>query len=261
MFCDLIVKLSADPDINRDLEAVVRSTLTEFLTVFSGCPPAGRRPLHVSYTPQIAITDSTTDPRIYRIELSVCDRFYCQLVFQLGHELCHVFADPRRSNWFVECCCAMVSLLLLWRLSETWIFSPPFPNWTTYAPEFREYAEGRVRQATNDVFGSDSLPDSDQLHKWLISVRPSLLKNLYERERNVIISEMIRPFFEKSAESWDALRFLGQASVPSPVDLTDFKKNADFRFDRWFEAVPNHLKQIVREVRDILDDEPPVEIP
>jgi len=155
----------------------------------------------------------------------------------------------------------MVSLLLLRRLSETWIFSPPFPNWTTYAPKFREYAERRVRQATNAVFRSDSLPHSDQLRKWLVSVRPSLPENLYERERKVIISEMIRPFFEKSAENWEALRFLGQACIPPPVDLTDFNKNADFQFDRWFETVPNHLKQIVREVRDILDDNPPFEIP
>ena len=261
MLSDLVVNLSDDPILSRDLEAVVCSAVKEFMTMFPACPPAGARPIHIFHRAEGPITDSTTDPNVYRIGLAVRDRLYSQLVFQLGHELCHVFADPRRSNWFVECCCEMVSLVLLRRTSESWACAPPFSNWINYAPRFKEYAEDRVRKATAAVFGSGSLPDLDQLCKWLASVSYSFRENPVDRQRNLIIAEMIRPFFEESANNWDALRFLGQASIPPPVDLTDLEENSHFQFDRWFQTVPDHLKQLVRAISNVFGDKTPSDSP
>lgn len=165
MLENLIINLSDDLDIANDLEAVVRSAAKEFTAIFPGRPPAGERPIVVFYRREGPITNSTADLNVYRIGLTVRDHCYDQLVFQFGHELCDVFTDPRRSNWFVECCCEMASLMLLRRMSEVWAYAPPFPHWVSYAPRFEDYAKERVRDATVAWFGSDSLPDQAQLCK------------------------------------------------------------------------------------------------
>lgn len=68
---------------------------------------------------------------------------------------------------------------------------------------------------------------------------------------------MLRPFFEESADNWDALRFLGQASVNSPASLTDLDLNSNFEFSKWEKAVPDQLKHLVQKIsrvfiRDVL---------
>jgi len=257
MLANLTVTLSDDLSVNRDLEVVVRSAVEEFSRIFPTCPRAGQRPIHVFYDPQTLWTDCTGDLSVYRIYIKVRDRRYNQLVFQLGHELCHIFADPRRSNWFVESCCEMASLELLRRMSRVWASTPPFPNWVSYAPRFEEYAENRIRTRTRTVFGSDSLPGQAQLREWASTVSESFRDNPTDRPRNVIIAEMLRPLFEESVDNWDALRFLGEACTSPPVDLRDVDVNSDFKFERWLEAVPDHLKDFVRRISEMFQNRMP----
>jgi len=217
------VRLSDDSQLNRDLCVVARSATEEFSTLFSVPPPAGIRPVSILYQSQGPQTDSTSDTTQYQIYLSVTNRFYDQLVFQLGHELCHIFADPRRTNWFVESCCEMASLVLLCRMSKRWGNNPPFANWRSYAPKFRENAQGRIREAKE-------AEDPD----W--------------RDKCVLNAEMLCPLFKESVENWNALCFLGQASTFPPVNLTDYKKHFDFSFDKWLQAVPEYLKGVVGRI-------------
>ena len=112
------VRLSDDSNLNRDLCVVARSATEEFSTLFSVSPPAGIRPVTILYWSKHPLIDSTSDTTRYQVYLSVKNRHYAKLVFQLEHELCHIFADPRRTNWFVESCCEMASLVLLCRMSK-----------------------------------------------------------------------------------------------------------------------------------------------
>lgn len=224
------VRLSYDLRLNRDLCLVARSAIEEFSILFSVLPPAGVRPVGILYRPQGPLTDSTSDTARYKVYLSVKNRYYAQLVYQLGHELCHIFADPRRTNWFVESCCEMAALILLRRMSRLWGNNPPCASWISYAPEFKQYAQNRISEAKEAQEPSD-------------------------RERNTIVAEMLCPLFEESAESWDALCFLGQGFASPPVDLTDWDPDSvDFSFDRWVQAVPEYLKDIVIGIGKTLKD-------
>jgi len=224
------VRLSDDLRLNGDLCVVARSAAEEFSTLFSVSPPAGIRPVSILYHPQRPRIDSTADTTRYQVYLAVNNRHYAQLVYQLGHELCHIFADPRRTNWFVESCCEMAALVLLRRMSELWGNNPPDANWRSYAPEFQQYAQNRIRQAREAEEPNDRL-------------------------KNVIVAEMLCPLFEESAESWNALCFLGQASTSPPVELTDWNSDlVDFSFDRWLQAVPEYLKGIVVRIGKTLKD-------
>jgi hypothetical protein len=224
------VRLSDDSQVNRDLSLAALSATEEFITLFSVPPPAGIRPVSILYPsdglPRIVSTPDTTR---YKVYLTVKNRYYHQLVFQLGHELCHIFADPRRSNWFVESCCEMASLVLLRRMSKLWGNDPPRADWRSYAPKFQQYAQNRIRKARE-------AEDPD------------------DRLKNVIVAEMLCPLFEESTETWDALCFLGQASVCPPVSLIYLDLDSDLGFDRWLQAVPRNLEGIVVRIGKMLKD-------
>jgi len=237
----------------------VRLTVKKFTKLFSADPPAGVFQISVFLQPEgmDPITRITTDPNVYQIGLNLEGYTYEQLIFQLGHELCHVFADPRSTNWFVESCCEMMSQAMLHRMSEAWRKVPiqgPFVEKVKDEKEFTNYANNRIRDATIAVFKSESLPDQAHLRKWFITVKNSRQQNPCDRPRNVIIAEMLRPLFEESRANWDALRFLGQASASPPVNLTDLDMNSDFKFDKWLEAVPEHLKDLVRRIRYMFEN-------
>ena len=224
------VRLSDDSHLNRDLSLVARSAAEEFSTLFSVPPLAGIRPVSIRSRSQgPPRIDSTSDTTRYQVYLLVTNRFYDQLVLQLGHELCHIFADPRRTNWFVESCCEMASLVLLCRMSKLWGINPPFANWRSYAPKFRENAQNRMREAKE-------------------------AKEPDYRQKCVIVAEMLCPLFKESAESWDALCFLGQASASPPVSLIDLDLDSDFSYDIWLQSVPEHLKGIVIRIGKTLKD-------
>lgn len=269
MFTDITVNLSDDHALNDNLEAAVRLTVKKFTKLFSAGPPTGAYPIRVFLRPKgedpILIT---TDPNVYQIGLNleeVYKRPYAQLIFQLGHELCHIITDPlitdpRLTNWFVESCCEMMSQVMLRRMSEAWKKVPipgPYVDKHSDAIKIKKYAENRIREATRKAFQSESLPDLVRLREWFITIKDSLQQNPRDRPRNVIIAEMLRPLFEESKANWDALRFLGKASSSPHINLTDLDMNSDFEFDRWLESVPDQLKYLIRRIRDMFQNTTP----
>ena len=217
------VGLSDDPHLNRDLSLVARSATEEFSTLFSLPPPAGIRPVSILYCSEGPRTVSTPDTTRYKVYLSVKHWYPEQLVYQLGHELCHIFTDPRRTNWFVESCCAMASTVLLCRMSKLWANNPPPVN-CSHTPKFQQYAQDVIQRAKKPEH-----PD--------------------HRQGQVLNAQILCPLFEESLESWNALCFLGQASTCPPVDLTDWNpRQVGFSFDRWLQAVPHYLNGIVRRI-------------
>lgn len=223
------VMLSHDSLLNRDLFLVVSSATEEFTALFSLPPPAGIRPIIMLYDSHGPRTDSTTDTTRYRIHLSVDQWNPEQLVYQLGHELCHVFTDLRRSNWFVESCCAMASTVLLRRMSKLW-GNKPHPPDSRRGPRFQQYAKNVTERARK-------------------AHQPDI------RQGQVLNAEILRPIFNQSLQNWNALCFLGQASTCPPSDLSDWNPHqVGFSFDRWLQAVPPYLDAIVRRIARIPED-------
>jgi hypothetical protein len=219
-----------DPQLNADLSLVARSATQEFSTLFSAPPPAGTRPVTICYRAEGPMTDSIKDTTRYIVYLSVAYWDPARLVYQLAHELCHVFTDPRRHNWFVESCCAMASTVLLCRMAELWANSPPPVNRKMRPLNFRHYAQKVIRDARKA-----------QKPTW--------------RQGKDLNAEILRPLFDESSHNWNALRFLGQASTCPPADLTDWNdRQRGFSFERWLQAVPPYLNDIVRRISNIPED-------
>lgn len=250
MFTNISVKLSNDPAVNGDLTAVVESAIGEYEKLFTMLPPAGVRPIQVQYDPAKGpLIDSTSNTDIYNILLTVNGRFYNQVVYQLAHELCHITADPRRSNWFTESCCELASLIVLDKLSMVWDIEPPFINWKSYAPTFKQYAQKHIEEMTKVEFQDSRLPDMKRLRTWLFTKADSFKSIPNDRPRNTIIALIMRPVFKEINNCWDTISFLGQASVNTPTSLKDLNGNSDIDFDKWEKVVPEQLKDAVHKMR------------
>jgi hypothetical protein len=249
MPANLIVNLSDNRAVNGKLHRVVLATIKKFSKLFSMEPPTGFRPIRVLYQSEHPQIDATTDTEVYIIYLTVADFTPNQLIFQLGHELGHIFFDPRRTNWFVESCCQMMSQIILCRMYEVWPSTMRFlSDRVIYAPKIEAYGKEQIQRASDKIFGSKSLPEEAEIMKWFTSVKDTLHEP-YWHFRNRIIGEILRPIFEESKSHLDALCFLGQASTSPPTDLMDYDEKSGFEFDKWFESVPPHLKGLVNRLR------------
>ncbi len=244
---DICVELSGDDNLNNDLAQVVFSVINEFTKICPFPPPAGIRSIYVFYTPGGPITDSTTDINLYKIGLNIVDRDYAKLVYQLGHELCHVLTDPRRSNWFVESCCEMMSQLLLLRLSETWVNKPPFAHWVGYAQNFIKYAKNMAIKWRVDELGIDRPPNKNEL----IRIKDALQNNPCDRQKDGLIAEILLPFFKKDINNLHLLCFLGESSDTPPLSLKDWDSGFKivFKWEKLEEIVQDDLNKLAREIK------------
>ena len=147
------------PTMDADYPTRARGDLTVLAAdVFACCrqlwpgdPPAGERPIELRYRAAGPLTDCTTDPKTYRIYLTVTERYYSQFVYQLAHEFAHLMLDARRTNGLVEVLAVAFSLEALDATSRRWKERPPFPNWKSYAPQFAAYRR-REQKSHLDTF-------------------------------------------------------------------------------------------------------------
>jgi hypothetical protein len=127
-------------ETRADLQRVAVDVVAIAADLFPGDPPAGRRSIDCFRRESGPITIAT-DPARYRVGLSVVGRRYAQLAYQLGHEMGHIYLDPRRTNGLLETLAVAVSLEILDAMATRWSEHPPHPHWQSYAPEFRRYRE------------------------------------------------------------------------------------------------------------------------
>jgi hypothetical protein len=135
----LTVDDSFPADVRRDLATVATDTLACCRQLWPGKPPAGERPIVLSYRAAGPITDSTGDTKMYRIHVSVKQRYYTQFAYQLSHEFAHIMLDPRRTNGLVETLAVAFSLHALDEMSQRWKKKAPHASWSSHAPVFANY--------------------------------------------------------------------------------------------------------------------------
>jgi hypothetical protein len=91
----------------------------------------------------------TEDPMTAWVTVIVGTRDWCNLAYQFGHELGHVFcnsweADAKPRNpcqWIEEALAEAFSLRGLGLMADDWAHIPPFPNDGAYAGSIRSYRE------------------------------------------------------------------------------------------------------------------------
>jgi len=92
------------------------------------------------------------------IIVDIGSRAWCQLAYQFGHELGHVFCNSWQrqakpllpTQWLEESLAEAFSLRALALLADSWERNPPFPGDSAYAKDIRQYREDMIQKYKED---------------------------------------------------------------------------------------------------------------
>lgn len=172
-----------------------------------------------------------------QVRLDTGQQLWAQMAFQFAHEMGHVLcnydADEHRQKWFEESLCELASLAALRRMAETWSKTPPYPNWKSYAPHLKSYAQERLDKAV--------LPPGVTLAKWYEENSVALQAKATDRERNLVVGACLLPIFEAAPEKWEAVSWLNTERLTKLHTFKDY-------LEAWRRNCPDRHKEFVRGI-------------
>lgn len=167
------------------------------------------------------------------IFLSARGRRWNSYVYEFSHELCHLMIGntDRDLGWFVESICELASFFYLRRLGTVWRHSPPYPNWSTYAPKMHTYFELESEKAVK-------LGEQKSLSQFIHEQDSYLRANSEQRSINALCALEMLPHFESAPNLWKDVVNLSKISKTG--SLGDF-------FDEWIQLSAN--KEMLRKLK------------
>ena len=242
LFGQIRLEESFPEEVRRDLTTVAEEVLAVVQERMPGDPPAGVRPIVCFVRPKGPITDSTSDPSVYRIGLTVTGLQYAQFAYQFGHELGHVWLDPRRTNGVLEILAVAISHQVLVDLAKRWKRGAPYPNWASYAPNFLSYLDQEVSGKLEKI--PDSVRAMVQEGRWeevglyLRYRRPDQDREATDRTLNTLGAVALR------SEPVDWKEWVGVGSRTDPPPSRDGRFRADLQLTG--SGLPSCLRRIGR---------------
>lgn len=164
----------------------------------------------------------------YLVDLNTQDYYWSQYAFQFssmfGHILCGSTQGARNNYWFEESLCETASLFVLRQMTEAWKTSPPYPHWKSYGPQFRKYAQERIKE--------HPWPADLSVALWHARHRDKLRQRgnstTYTSELIVPLAAKLLPLFEQQPDRWGAVAYLNfhktRRSREFHTYLADWKK-------------------------------------
>lgn len=235
----LYLESSFPDDVRDDLKVVARDVMVAVQSRMGQRPPEDK-PIVCYYRRQGPLTSVAEDLLSFRVGLAVDSRDYVRLVYQLGHELCHVMMDPRRSNGLIEVIAVGFSLQILDDMAERWRRKPPVRQWAEYAPQFTSYRE-RVENLALEKMPAD-VQELVKAKKWSEVVRylqleqRKLLWDIEARDLQHVAAMVLR----SQPVSWE--RFWGFGSLTDPPPHRDTRFRSDLAVD--LQRAPDALRRI-----------------
>jgi len=234
---------SVDTEHKKKESAACRDVLGFYQKNVSPDPPLGRKRVFVQPAPD-GIPRACVDglPGRYIINLNCLNTLrYCQLVYQLGHELGHVWCDPSpgKSSWFVESVCAAMARLALTYMGKRWRKHPTVYKGRGYAKEFLKYHDDGIRKSANEV----GLEQEGDVQGWVQEELPCIIQrgeigaDDLGRKYQLLCAVLIERSFTAHARSWGAICKLG---VATRNERTDFAK--------WKQLVAAHESPLVEQL-------------
>lgn len=162
---------------------------------------------------------------------------WCQVIYQLSHELCHLLVGvhiPHQHLWFEESICEVSSQFFLHKLTENWLnigINLIDTNGELYAPLFKEYA---ISESKNFVaFDISKLLNNNS------TIYKEIQLNGINRELNKNIANNLLPLFFENPKLWTAVHSLGKATFYSDFSLF---------LQSWLEVSPTDCSESISKI-------------
>jgi hypothetical protein len=200
---------AADPSIQSSVLAVCRDVGWVYETQVGCEPPLGGKPIVIRKDP-VPRACLNWLPQEYGINITGPDTtLYCQIVFQLAHEMGHVFIDPYKGGWFSESVANAMIYVCLDALAEKWKTNPPYANWVSYAPNFASYSA--EDQASHLRYYN--LKSTEDAHAWVKTNLPETIrKGDFDRPMQFVSALVLWDIFKQHPKSLGAIVKLGEAT-------------------------------------------------
>ncbi len=132
--------------------------------------------------------------RVY-VGINTVAPFYGQFVYQLAHEIGHVYLNPRRTNGAMESLATAFSFEALDRLAKRWETQAPFEYARLHAADLREYRESAERESLTEF--PPEVREAASARRWEL-VRAYLRSHHRQLEQ-------LSPVEVTSGRAWQAL--------------------------------------------------------
>ena len=173
----------------------------------------------------------------YFVNLDTNQQFWCQYAFQFAHEFGHIIcgykAGSNDNQWFEESLCETASLFAMRRMTEAWKTAAPYPNWKSYGPQFRKYAQDRIDE--------HPWPKQKSVAQWYRENAVALRKNPTDRQKNTTVATHLLTLFEEKPERWAATAYLNVGKTNKSIDFRTYLAD-------WSTACPLKHKAFVTEI-------------
>ncbi len=136
-----------DADQTHFLDAIFECQLPVFYSIFRANPePLEPCAVFCDATAPVPILITNWQPIAIRLNVTTT-AYWCQVIYQLSHELCHYFIRQKKPHsdktmivrWLEETLCEATSNYLLWYMAEHWSECELSAMNATYDRHIREY--------------------------------------------------------------------------------------------------------------------------
>ncbi len=178
------------------------------------------------------------------IYLSAHDMHWAQYSYQFSHELCHFIIDSdwfeseSKFGWFEEAICEMASIFVMRAMSQTWLTTPPYPNWRDYATSLADNIETNIQAHAIDL--------TKPLSEWFSENISELETNRYLRSKNIYVSLKLLPIFNLNPELWSVTQYLKFIKIHDHLSFKDFLL-------AWKEVLPEGLSKSFKQLEDVFN--------
>lgn len=177
------------------------------------------------------------------VRLDTGKTYWAQYAYQFAHELGHVHCGfregPPENLWFEESVCEAASLFCLRAMAKSWETNPPYPNWASYAPSLRKYAdETMAKRIYQAELRQKGLPTFCHDHA------EELRSNPTNRELNAIVADALLIYLEAKPARWAAFRWLNATARPKDESFVAY-------LNRWEQNTPEEHRDSVRGIKKL----------
>ncbi|SDT43878.1 hypothetical protein SAMN05216490_3482 [Mucilaginibacter mallensis] len=170
-----------DSEKNNKIDLLLNEIVEIFKSLIPSGPFLGEKEIIVISSKVSPITYAHLLPDKYLIGITPKELLYDQIAYQFAHELCHVFIDPRVTNWLIESFCECMSLIILQRLFFQWQIKASVEGSESYAIHYIQY----YARTLNDYLTSLDTT-IDQLLTYDTKAQIKDIETPYERSLNFV---------------------------------------------------------------------------
>ena len=135
-------------------------------------------------------------------------------------------------TWFQEAICELANIWVMRRMSETWEYRAPYPNWVDYRHALLNFANYVMSFPESQYAGTGA----EWLKEWEDRIRRDE-PGVFTYARVAQLSYKFLPIFEENPEAWNAIRQMPASSGKMSEYMQDWYDIVDLEDKQYVEAI------------------------